>query len=108
MRAGKLRGQIQILDYSESKNATYGNPDVTYTARDAIWARVEPLKGQEFLAARAEQERLTVRFVIRYDSTVIMQDRVRWDSTDYDIIQLINVDGRNRELRIMAQEVIGA
>ena len=54
MKAGALRHRVDIRQKAVSRN-TFGEEVVTWTTyADDVWAAVEPLRGQEFIALRQQ------------------------------------------------------
>lgn len=67
-----------------------------------VWARAQPLRGREFLAASASQSEATVRFGLRYRAGVTSAMQVVWGGVAYAIVgQPIDVDGGKHTLELM-------
>ncbi len=46
-----------------------------------------------------------IEFTARYSSLITMETRLKFGSRTFDIIDINNVDERNREMIVMAQEL---
>lgn len=106
MRAGRLRHQIRFERSTETVNA-YNEPVQTWSLLASAWVGIEPLRGNERIAAMQVQAAADVRIVTRYQtalSDLNPKDRAVFGSKVYDIKAVINVDERNRELQVMATE----
>ena len=86
--------------------STDGAPVVTWSTYLAnIWANVEQQTGQEIYRDRNRWEVEETDFICRWTTHTILTDyRVRYDSADYDIKAVINVNEANRELRLITRK----
>lgn len=106
MQAGRLSERITIQAKSVSRDA-YGAQTVTWTTHATAWAQAEPLAGREYVAVRAAQADLSIRFRLRYVAGVTPAMRVSWNGATYDIVAAINVDARNTELELLCRGEAG-
>jgi SPP1 family predicted phage head-tail adaptor len=105
MRAGRLRHRITIQEKSVSRN-TYGEEQISWVDVATVWGAVEPLRGDEFIESARAGAEVTTRIVIRYRSGIQPEMRVVYGSHVYDVVAVIDVDGRGRELQLMCREVL--
>lgn len=107
MRAGQLRQRVTIQQGTAAKDE-YGEDILTWSTFATVWARVEPLKGDEFLAARqaAAVAMLDTRITIRYVSGVTPEMRVSYDGNLYNIEAVIDPDERHIEMQLMCKRII--
>ena len=108
LRSGRLRHRVQLQAFvattsPQAANA-YGEVTKAWTTQKTRWAGIEPLKGREYQAAGAVQNEATVLIVIRYTPDIDETWRILKGSTVYSIVDIINVDERNRDLHIMCTE----
>lgn len=105
MRAGSMRQRISLQRKTVTRGAM-GGEVVTWATQSTTWAEARPLSGNELVASEQHQGVTVVEFRIRYDSAVIPKPewRVLWGPGIYEVTSVINVDGRNRELRLMCRE----
>jgi SPP1 family predicted phage head-tail adaptor len=99
----KLRQSVVIQSRTETTNST---GEVTWTWSDykTLRAAVEPLRGQEYFAARQLQSSTTTRIRLRYISGLTNKMRVKHGGRYYAIEGIINPEMRNRELQLMCVE----
>lgn len=99
MRAGKYRHPIVIQSRVKGLDSHNGT---TYTWPDFATprAKIRPLRGRGLVAAQAAQNEATVIFYIRYLPGVDPSMRIRHDGKSYDIVSIVNVDEKSRELEI--------
>ena len=78
----------------------YGEPIDTYTIFKAgVWASKEPLIGNEFFTSFTVENRVEVKFNMRYISGITSAMRIKHGTDEYEIIgEPINVQSLNREL----------
>lgn len=70
-----------------------------------LWMRIEPLTGREqILAMQTEMER-PHRFTCRYRADLTGSTRLLYGSRTFDVVSVVDVEERHRELVIMAEEV---
>lgn len=108
MRAGRLRHVVTLERQSATQDAMGQRVDV-WTTIATVRASVEPIRGNEFIAASGERAELTTRIRIRYSADVSglrARDRVNHGGDIYEIdAPPINTDQRNKELQLMCRRV---
>lgn len=108
MRAGRLVKTVTIEQVIESQSST-GQVVETWQTYAIRRASVEPLKGREFFDGKQVYGETTMRFRLRYDSktgAIRPKMRLSYDSKTFDIQSVINVREKNREILILASEVV--
>ena len=103
MRIGKLRRRITIERVTETQD-TDGAVLETWSTYATVQASIEPISGREYFAAQSTQADVTHRIRIRYLSGIVPKMRVSYNSRIFDILSVINVGERNRELQLMCRE----
>jgi SPP1 family predicted phage head-tail adaptor len=106
VKIGKLRHRITIEQVSETQD-TDGSVIETWSVFVVAQASIEPISGREYFAAQSTQADVTHRIRLRYLSGVTPKMRVNYNSRIFDILSVINVGERNRELQLMCRESIG-
>ena len=102
---GAMVYTVDLLEWVPDRNAV-GEDVGTWEVVASVFASLDPVRGYEqFRAARTVSEEL-VRFVIHYRTDVTPRNRVRYDSGDYDIREIVNVNDLNRFLAITAAKVV--
>ena len=105
MRAGDLRHKIIIQQVTETKDA-YGAVAETWTTFVNAWASIEPLRGQEFFAARQVNADVTHRVRTRYRAGVTPKMRIAFGDRVLEIEVVLNLGERNRELELLCSETV--
>jgi SPP1 family predicted phage head-tail adaptor len=105
MQSGKLRHRITIHDQSESQDSL-GQVVVTPAAAFERWAAIEPLSGRELINAQALQADVTHSVTIRHTPGVGPRMQIQFGSRTFNIGSVLNVDERNREMRLGCVEVV--
>lgn len=103
MRAGRLRHRIEIQQPVTVQDV-YGEPLTTWERHALCWASAEPLRGQELFNARQTLAEVNVRFRLRYLAGVEPDMRVLFDGRTFDLVEIIDVDERHKELQLLAVE----
>jgi SPP1 family predicted phage head-tail adaptor len=102
MQSGKLRHQLVIQQKSVTRD-NYGGEVVTWASFAEVWGEKRPLRGREYVALQAAQSEIQTRFVVRYVAGVTPQMRILDGSDVHEIVEVIDVNGRNRELELMCR-----
>lgn len=108
MRAGKLRHRITIQTNAPTQDGI-GYPVESWSAitNGEMYANVVPLRGREYMEAKALQDEHTAVVTIRYRDDVAITPllRVLHGSVTYDVMSVVDVGGRQRMLELMCREV---
>lgn len=104
MRAGRLRHQVEIQQYTATRDAA-GQEIRDWTEFATVRADVMPLSGREFFDAAQYNVEISHRVRIRYRPGVTTKMRVIHEGRVLDIEYVINKDERDRELHLMCIEV---
>ena len=107
MRAGRLKHRVQIQTATTARGAT-GEPVATWTTVKTIWAAIEPVKGDERLAAQGVQARLTHRVHLRYNAYRALSSAMRfcYGTRIFEITAVVNRYEANRETVCDCVEVL--
>jgi SPP1 family predicted phage head-tail adaptor len=95
-----------IIQQNTPTRDTYGAEVASWSALATVWGAVEPLRGREFFDAQAVNAEVTTRIRIRYRSGVVPTMRVVWGSHTYDILSVVEIETRQRELHLMCKELL--
>jgi SPP1 family predicted phage head-tail adaptor len=106
MRGGRLRKRV-ILQRPVETQGTTGGMTLTWVDVATVWAGVEPLLGREYDAARVRNAETTHRIVLRFRDDIQRNWRLQLQNSTryYRIDEMLNIDERNREVRIRATEL---
>lgn len=111
MRAGQLRHKVKIQTAAGSTGSYGTDPNKeTYTTIATRRARIAPMTGAEQFQGQQIYAEATTQIGLRWDSAIAdLSPKYRIvdaSSTGrvYDIIGVINLEERDRELRVMAKE----
>lgn len=105
MRAGDLRCPVSIEQPSVSRNSR-GEDVKSWSEFAATFAAFEPLRGVEKWEAQRVTGKEITRIKIRYVDGVLPTMRIVFGSEYYYIIEILNVDKRNREIKIIAKKEV--
>lgn len=85
MRNGKLRHKMTLQEPVDVQDTTTGEMVRTWQEVAKVWASLEPLSANAFVAAGAEQSEVTARVTIRYRDDVTSKMRLVYRGMYYDI-----------------------
>jgi len=105
VKIGKLRNRVTIEQVAETQDSD-GSVIETWSNYAGAQAAIEPISGREYFAAQTTQADVTHRISLRYVSGVTPKMRVKYGSRVFDILSVININERNRELQLMCRESI--
>jgi SPP1 family predicted phage head-tail adaptor len=104
MEAGKLRHKVKLQRRVVSQD-TFGGGIEVYHDIAEVWARVQPLRGEEYFKAQAITSSVSARITIRYLFGIEPIDRVLFGDREFNVHAIINPEERNVELQLMCEEV---
>ena len=96
---------MTIQTASETPN-TYGEQVRTWSTFATVWASIEPLSGNELENARQRVAKASHLIRCRHVASVTPKMRLIYGSRTFDIGAAMDVDERNRELRLLCTEVL--
>mgnify|MGYP002813343007 CR=1 FL=1 len=103
MRIGPLRARVRIRTYTTSRDA-YGAEVEAWVDFADVWASIEPLIGREFMAAKQITAEISHKIRMRYIEGLLPTMTILWGDREFEIVSIINVSERNKEILIMATE----
>ena len=105
LNAGKYNKLISIYQVTDGvDNAGFKTRVKTLLLE--TWANIKTTKGFTLIANNSDFEKAYTNFTIRYPKTEITRDMIiEFNSKEYTIEYLNNVDEENVELEIQAKEV---
>lgn len=104
MQAGEMDRRITFQRYTEAQNAM-GEPIETWAnlvSIPTVWAKVEPVRGDESYTADKTEAEYDTRFTVRYRSDLTVKDRIVYGGQDYDIHSIAEME-RQEGLMILAR-----
>ena len=111
IRAGSLNRLVSIRSMAVTTRSTDGQPIYgTSTVLKSVWADRQPISGREMFQAEQRWSDITVRWILRYISTVtILPEHKVVDlmdsSAEYDIKAVINIDDRDQGWELLTSKV---
>ena len=106
MQAGKLRHRIKILKAVDQRGATFGEAKLAYETVAIVRAAVIPLAGKEFWGAAQTEAGISHRIEIRYLPGITPKHRIEFNGRIFEIVSVLNLEERNREIHLMCWEKI--
>jgi len=106
MRTGSLRHYVEIHALTIIED-DIGNQTEEWAKVAEVWAAVEPLQGDEKLAAAYIQAETTHKVTIRYLAGITPANRLLFDGRTLEIESVRNLEERSRELVLMCKEKVG-
>ncbi|MGD9538546.1 MAG: phage head closure protein [Alphaproteobacteria bacterium] len=105
-RPGSLRERVR-LEREVRTADTGGGAQTSWAPLDhapTVWARVEPLTGQELVQAMRLQARLTHKVTMRWRDDVTAAMRLVWGTRILNVRAVLNPDERRRYLELYCEE----
>lgn len=102
----RLNKRVTILRPAnpETDQDESGQPIEGYIPVSTIWGSIEPLRGREFFAAKAENAEVTTRIRIRYREGINRTMIVRCGDIEFEILYIIHPELGKKELQLMCKE----
>ncbi len=105
MIAGKLNKKVTIQSAVEVQSNT-GEVTTTWVLLAVVWASVTPLVGNELYKLKSVDAKISVKIRIRYISGITTKMRILYGSRSLNILSIINIKEKNKELLIMCDEIL--
>lgn len=103
LHPGMYRHRVTINEKNVTQNAT-GEETISWALVGEYWASVEPLLGREFVEMRQAQAEITHRIRMRPQSGLHPAMQAVFDGREMDILSVIEVNERGREMHLMCKE----
>ncbi|HXH37555.1 MAG TPA: phage head closure protein [Thermoanaerobaculia bacterium] len=102
---GNLRHRVIIEALDLVNQNSRGEPTQSATTVATVWAEIKPLIGRELFTAQQRAAQVTHGVRMRYPGTPVTPEmRLNFNGRYFDILSVLNIDERNRELQILAKE----
>ena len=105
MRSGKLDQRVTSQTNVPTAD-TYGQEIASWSDTKTVWGEAITGGGKEFYAAQKVYAETKVVFRIRYDSSVVVTQRIEWLDRYFNILSIDLCGGQYRELLIATSEVV--
>lgn len=105
MRIGRLRNRLTLQTRVGSQNS-YMETEYVWTDFATVSAGIEPLQGTEKIAQAQNRGEVTHRIVMRYREGIVSTMRAVFKDRIFIFEAVLNRDERNRELTVLAREVV--
>lgn len=105
MQSGRLRHRIKIQQRTMTPNAI-GEVVPVWSDYATVWASVEPATASKYYAAKQLDAKVDGVIIMRYRDGIEPTMRVVYDGRTLEIISLLTVKERNREIHIMYKEAL--
>lgn len=104
MDIGELKHRITFQRFVTNINEN-GFEVETWEEYKTVWAAVSNLSGREYYQAAAVQAEKTVKFTIRYLSSLTADMRILFEGKQYNITSIDNIKYENKYIEIKSLEV---
>lgn len=109
MRAGNLRIKAEIQSIGTTQNA-FGEIELGgFTKFKDVYCSITPLnllRANEAFLSNADFSKTTHSIKIRYTDGVNASQRLVWGSRVFNFISIRNISELNKEIEILAEEVV--
>ena len=89
-----------VFKTADGKEIPYTEIERNY----AVWANVSPTTGREYEEAQKLREETTYKITTRYFQGITSEMKIMFGDEIFDIISVLNVNGLNKQLQIVAKE----
>lgn len=104
MKAGQLRHKM-VIERATTSRASTGHAQQTWATHLLRFAAIRPLSSKELLAYNIQiQTEATHEITLRGPLDITTKDRIKFGERIFNIIGVINVDERNKEIKVTAKE----
>jgi SPP1 family predicted phage head-tail adaptor len=105
MNAGLMDELVTVQQYTTTTDSNTGEKLQSWSTYLTPWARIqESESGSETVDADRREHKQTITFTLRYDSGINTKMRIVWESKNYNIINIADLE-RRMYLKIQAELV---
>ena len=104
MNAGDLRHRVTIERPDRATDPRTGQAVPTWSAVATVWAAVRPRSAGETEQAKQTVHTVTHEVRLRYTADLTADCRLVLNGRRLNVVSVVNVDERDRELRVQASE----
>jgi SPP1 family predicted phage head-tail adaptor len=97
MQAGKLNCRVTVQQKTLVQDSS-GSWTETWTDLFEVWAEIKPYSGREYQLGGETQSTVNSTVRIRFMKGITSAMRFKHNRNCYDILEIYNVDERNKEL----------
>ena len=104
-RPGNLNRRVELWRDPGTTQGAFGEVTEEWALIGSRWASVQPGRGSERFQQESERATQAVTIVIRHDeltATLTRKDRVRYQTTEYDIVSISDRFTDHRYIEILA------
>jgi SPP1 family predicted phage head-tail adaptor len=106
MRAGRLKHKVMIEEPPATRDAQGGlSGSWVEIAGSPVWASITPLSGSRRYEAAQVVQGVSHEITTRYLAGVTSEMKIVYGTRTFRIRSVVNVDERDRELRLLCEEV---
>lgn len=103
LRAGTLNKRV-VLQTTTNTADTGGGVTQVWADTATLWAEIDELAGREGFEAQQIASRLTHKVTIRYRTSVVPTQRLKYGTRILKIEAIVNPGQRNERLELMCAE----
>lgn len=106
MRAGYLRNKAEIQLLGNAQDEFGSVVEDQYTKFKDVWCSIIPISGKENFLSNADFAKVTHKIKIRYLENINSSMRLVWKNRIFNFTSVRNISERDKEIEILAEEVI--
>lgn len=106
MNIGALRHRLTFKSTNTTADSFGEVSESPTTTVATVWGSINPLSGRELLQAQQVQAEVTHRVRIRYRSGLDPSMQIVFGTRTFDIVSIINLEERDREIEILCKELL--
>lgn len=104
MNIGKMRHRVTVQTASMTKDVVGGDVR-TWATTATVWASIDPVKGEEVQGPNQVLAKVTHNVKMRHRALTTEQ-RLVFDSRIFEIVSVLNIGERDRELLVLCHEAL--
>jgi len=105
MKARNMKHRVTIQQFSETTN-NYGEVETVWSDLFTIWASIQTVTGKEQFLSNQIYSTLSHKLRIRFIDGITTKHRIKFDDRYFNILAVFNIFEANKEIEILAEEVI--
>ena len=105
MRVGSLKNKIIFQEQTQTKSSV-GQTINTWNDILTTWASIQTISGKEQFLSNQNFQTLSHKLRVRYSSLINSKQRILFGTRVFKILAVLNIYEKDKELEILAEEVV--
>ena len=105
MTIGELNRRIEVLQFFETRDE-FGGCSGSWKTIDRVWAKIEPISGNEFFHSQQINAETSIKITIRFYAGLNVMHRIKFSGKTFEITGVFDELAEHRWTVINCKELV--